>query len=154
MRTISVNGSGCAARAARASVGEQKTNLPFLGRMVRSWPQQEDCMTALSHGLALQRGPQHERVGRNANALDTVQDALGTLVARYRFDEVLTALRHIPAREAQFRPMSPWVNCELAAAYRAKGIEQLYSHQQAAAELAHVGKNVVVVTPTASGKTL
>ena len=40
------------------------------------------------------------------------------------------------------------------AAYRAKGIEQLYSHQAAAAELAKAGKNFVVVTPTASGKTL
>ena len=39
-------------------------------------------------------------------------------------------------------------------AYRAKGIEQLFSHQAEAAELAHSGKNFVVVTPTASGKTL
>jgi DEAD/DEAH box helicase domain-containing protein len=42
----------------------------------------------------------------------------------------------------------------LAAAYAAKGIEQLYSHQATAAEIAHSGKNVVVVTPTASGKTI
>jgi DEAD/DEAH box helicase domain-containing protein len=42
----------------------------------------------------------------------------------------------------------------LAAAYRGKGIEQLFSHQGAAAELARSGKNFVVVTPTASGKTL
>ncbi len=42
----------------------------------------------------------------------------------------------------------------MAAAYRAKGIEQLFSHQAAAAELARGGKNFVVVTPTASGKTL
>ena len=42
----------------------------------------------------------------------------------------------------------------MRAAYRAKGIEQLYSHQAAAAELARGGKNFVVVTPTASGKTL
>ncbi len=47
-----------------------------------------------------------------------------------------------------------WVRPELAAAYAAKGIEKLYSHQAAAAELAHAGKNFVVVTPTASGKTL
>ena len=42
----------------------------------------------------------------------------------------------------------------LSEAYRAKGIEELYSHQAATAELVHDGKNVVVVTPTASGKTL
>src|ERR1700722_17600927 len=91
---------------------------------------------------------------RSVAALDTVQEILGTLVARYRRDEVLTAVRQIPAREADFRPMPSWVRRELAAAYSAKGIDQLYSHQAAAAELARSGKNFVVVTPRASGKTL
>ena len=91
---------------------------------------------------------------RASASLETVQEALGALVARYRADEVLTAVRHIPAREAQFRAMPAWVRPELAAAYHAKGIEELYTHQAAAAELAHAGKNFVVVTPTASGKTL
>src|SRR5690348_16397556 len=91
---------------------------------------------------------------RGQSTLDTVQDALASLAGRYRADEVLTSIKHIPARDAQFRPMPGWVRPELAAAYRAKGIEQLYSHQAASAELAHAGKNFVVVTPTASGKTL
>ncbi|HXQ27003.1 MAG TPA: DEAD/DEAH box helicase [Candidatus Acidoferrales bacterium] len=101
-------------------------------------------MAASTQGLAV----------RASSTLDTVRDALGTLVARYRADEVLTSVKHIPAREAQFRPMPGWVRPELAAAYRAKGIDQLYSHQAAAAELARAGKDFVVVTPTASGKTL
>jgi DEAD/DEAH box helicase domain-containing protein len=50
--------------------------------------------------------------------------------------------------------MPDWVRPELAAAYRAKGILRLYTHQAAAAEGARAGKNMVVVTPTASGKTL
>ncbi len=76
-------------------------------------------MTPSPDVLALQRGPQHQRVGKNTrNTLDTVQDALRTMVARYRFDEVLTSVRHIPARKAQFRPMPAWVNSELAAAFR------------------------------------
>jgi DEAD/DEAH box helicase domain-containing protein len=91
---------------------------------------------------------------RARTTLETVQEALGALVARYRADEVLTAVRHIPEREAQYRAMPAWVRPELAAAYHAKGIEELYTHQAAAAELAHAGKNFVVVTPTASGKTL
>src|SRR5271167_1312018 len=91
---------------------------------------------------------------RARTTLETVQEALGALVARYRADEVLTAVRRIPARDAQFRAMPAWVRPELAAAYHAKGIEKLYTHQAAAAELAHAGKNFVVVTPTASGKTL
>ena len=105
-----------------------------------------------------QRLADHEIGGqlsiRPQTTLDAVQEVLSALAARYRTDEVLTAVKHIPAREAHFRPMPAWVRPELAAAYRAKGIDQLYSHQAAAAELAHSGKNVVVVTPTASGKTL
>ena len=68
--------------------------------------------------------------------------------------EVLTAMRHIPAREAQWAAMPEWVRPELAAAYAAKGIKQLYTHQRAAADAVHAGRNVVVVTPTASGKTV
>ena len=91
---------------------------------------------------------------RLSTTLDTVQDILGTLVSRYRTDEVLTSVRQIPTREAVFRPMPDWAISELSEAYRAKGIKELYSHQAATAELVHAGKNVVVVTPTASGKTL
>jgi DEAD/DEAH box helicase domain-containing protein len=110
-------------------------------------------MAASSQGLADQRSAGQLAI-RPQSTLDIVQEVLGALAARYRTDEVLTAVKHIPAREAQFRPMPSWVRPELAAAYRAKGIGQLYSHQAAAAELARSGKNFVVVTPTASGKTL
>ena len=91
---------------------------------------------------------------RSTATLDTVQEILGTLVARYRRDEVLTSVRQIPAREAKFRPMPGWVTSALSEAYRAKGIQELYSHQAVTAELVREGKDVVVVTPTASGKTL
>ena len=101
-------------------------------------------MAAPSQGLAV----------RPQTTLDQFQEALSALAARYRADEVLTCVKHIPAREAQFRAMPDWVRPELAAAYRAKGIEQLFSHQATAAEMARAGKNFVVVTPTASGKTL
>lgn len=86
--------------------------------------------------------------------ITTFQDALYTLAGHYQKEEVLTAIKHIPAREAQFRPVPDWARPELTAAYRAKGIDHLYSHQAIAAESARGGKNFVVVTPTASGKTL
>src|SRR5271170_4190486 len=110
-------------------------------------------MAASSRGLADQR-PAGQLAVRPQSTLDIVQEVLGALAGRYRADEVLTAVKHIPALEAQFRPIPNWVRPELAAAYSAKGIDQLYSHQAAAAELARGGKNFVVVTPTASGKTL
>jgi DEAD/DEAH box helicase domain-containing protein len=106
----------------------------------------------ITKDLAPQTGAGAARYAQST--IDTVQDALSALAGRYKTDEVLTAVRHIPARAAQFVPMPAWVRPELAAAYRAKGIEQLFSHQGAAAELARSGRNFVVVTPTASGKTL
>jgi DEAD/DEAH box helicase domain-containing protein len=91
---------------------------------------------------------------RPPSSLETIKKLLGELVACYRQDEVLTAVREIPARDAKFRPVPVWVASALSEAYRTKGIQELYSHQAATAELVHHGKNVVVVTPTASGKTL
>jgi DEAD/DEAH box helicase domain-containing protein len=99
--------------------------------------------------------PSQEALAPRSNAtLDAVHQILGILAARHHSDEVLTCVRQLPAREAEFRAMPDWVRDELRAAYCAKGIAQLYSHQAATAELVHDGKNVVVVTPTASGKTL
>jgi DEAD/DEAH box helicase domain-containing protein len=92
------------------------------------------------------------RVRRDAGI--EVRDAVERLAAQYPAGEVITCIKQIPAREAQFAPTPQWVRPELAAVYRAKGVEELYTHQASAAERIHAGKNVVVVTPTASGKTL
>ena len=86
--------------------------------------------------------------------LTRVTQVLDTFAARDRDGEVLTAVRHYPAREAQWAEFPEWVQVDLRMAYNAKGIRQLYTHQAAAAEAVHAGKNVVIVTPTASGKTL
>ncbi len=91
---------------------------------------------------------------RSRTTIEAVRDALGSLAELDRTGEVLTAIKHFPAREAKFAPMPGWVRPELCAAYRAKGVTQLYSHQALAAETVRQGKNVVIVTPTASGKTL
>jgi DEAD/DEAH box helicase domain-containing protein len=66
----------------------------------------------------------------------------------------VTAVRRLPAVAAAFAPFPDALEPRLAQAFRSRGIEQLYTHQAEA--LGHVleGRNVVVVTPTASGKTL
>ncbi|HKI13328.1 MAG TPA: DEAD/DEAH box helicase [Candidatus Acidoferrum sp.] len=89
-----------------------------------------------------------------ATTLAHVSQVLNTFAARDSNGEVLTAVRHYPAREAQWAEFPEWIRPELRAAYHAKGIRKLYTHQAAAAEAVHAGKNVVIVTPTASGKTL
>jgi DEAD/DEAH box helicase domain-containing protein len=90
----------------------------------------------------------------NSSTLACVRQVLDTFAARDRDGEILTAVRHYPARDAQWAEFPEWVHADLLAAYNAKGIRQLYTHQAAAAEAVHAGKNVVIVTPTASGKTL
>ena len=69
-------------------------------------------------------------------------------------NEVLTAVRRFPARAAEYGDWPEWVEERLREVYRGKGIARPYSHQAVAAEATQGGKNVVIVTPTASGKTL
>jgi len=91
---------------------------------------------------------------RGSSTLARVNRVLDGFAARDNAGEMLTAVRHYPARPAQWAEFPEWVHADLRAAYGAKGIRQLYTHQGAAAEAVHAGKNVVIVTPTASGKTL
>ena len=93
------------------------------------------------------------RAGQSSTLIGVTQ-VLDGLAARDRDGEILTAVRRYPARQAQWAEFPEWISADLGAAYRAKGIRQPYTHQAAAAESVHAGKNVVIVTPTASGKTL
>ncbi|MHB8574615.1 MAG: DEAD/DEAH box helicase [Dehalococcoidia bacterium] len=65
-----------------------------------------------------------------------------------------TAWRMIPARAAEYAPFPAWIDPRLIRVLRERGIDAPYRHQAAAAAAVHEGRNVVVVTPTASGKTL
>jgi len=94
------------------------------------------------------------RRAETSTAITRVHEVLDAFAARDYSGEILTAVRHFPAREAQWADFPAWVHPDLAAAYAAKGIRRLYTHQAEAAEAVHAGKNVVIVTPTASGKTL
>ena len=91
---------------------------------------------------------------RSSNALARVTQVLDTFAERDATGEILTAVRHYPARTAQWAEFPTWTNADLKAAYISKGVRELYSHQAAAAEAVQSGKNLVIVTPTASGKTL
>jgi DEAD/DEAH box helicase domain-containing protein len=69
-------------------------------------------------------------------------------------DSPIRAIRRQPAREATYAGMPEGLDSSLRAMLEARGIPQLYTHQADAFRLSSAGKNVVVVTPTASGKTL
>ena len=69
-------------------------------------------------------------------------------------DAWVTAVRRLPAREAQFGGEVAGVDDRLRDVLRERGIQGFYTHQAAAVEHALGRRNVVITTPTASGKTL
>ena len=89
-------------------------------------------------------------------ALQTALDRLtGGVVERPDTpDGWVTAVRRLPARAAEYAPFPDGIDPALRDVLRGRGIEQLYTHQAAAIEHALAGRNVVITTPTASGKTL
>src|SRR5207302_6655414 len=60
----------------------------------------------------------------------------------------------IPAAAANLVALPADLRPELVAALARRGVERLYSHQAEAYDAVRRGRHLVVVTPTASGKTL
>jgi DEAD/DEAH box helicase domain-containing protein len=69
-------------------------------------------------------------------------------------EPTLTALRHFPARTAEHAPFPEDLHPKLRRVLEGRGIEQLFIHQREAYDAVQSGESTVVVTPTASGKTL
>jgi DEAD/DEAH box helicase domain-containing protein len=69
-------------------------------------------------------------------------------------DSVIRAIQYQPASAGEYEPLPEAVHPKLGDALARQGVTRLYSHQAAAFGLVNSGKNTVVVTPTASGKTL
>lgn len=83
-------------------------------------------------------------------------DAASTLAPRLaqKYPNRVTGAFVLPAREGRFVALPPELPEKLATAMRARGRERLYSHQGECWEAVARGEDVVVVTPTASGKSL
>jgi DEAD/DEAH box helicase domain-containing protein len=94
------------------------------------------------------------RPDKDTGTLARVREIIEQFAERDPCGEIITAVRHTPARAAKYAPMPDWVRTELAQAYAEKGVAQIYSHQAMAASAVREGRNVVIVTPTASGKTI
>ena len=70
------------------------------------------------------------------------------------FQKNLTKWMVFPPTEARYAEFPPDLDERLLQALKAKKIDRLYSHQREAYDLIRSGRNLVLVTPTASGKTL
>lgn len=79
---------------------------------------------------------------------------LAQILDQLRSSPNVTHWEVLPAREARWADFPPSLDPRLRQVLQKRGIERLYSHQAQAVSAVLEGENVVVVTPTASGKTL
>jgi len=70
------------------------------------------------------------------------------------FMENVVRWEELPARPARYGEFPPELDARLRPVLRQRGIEQLYTHQAQSIAAVQRGEDVVVVTPTASGKTM
>src|SRR5438067_7024837 len=84
----------------------------------------------------------------------SLEQILDSLARDPDFSQMVTRWERIPPRRASYAEYPAWLDGRISASLRRRGILSLYSHQADALETAHAGKHTVVVTPTASRKTL
>src|SRR5690606_25196395 len=96
--------------------------------------------------------------GRKGMPVQRESGGIAAVIERFRTDprfaSCITAWRTIPERPAETVPLPEDLEPRLAEALRARGIQQLYSHQAEAFASVRQGRHTAVVTGTASGKTL
>ncbi len=66
----------------------------------------------------------------------------------------IQTIKHLPPQEGCYEDYPSEIHPALVQALKDKGFSKLYTHQHLSWKLLSGGKNIVVVTPTASGKTL
>ena len=86
--------------------------------------------------------------------MDTVHELITSLQDDPRFTSCVTRWERIPAREGVYEPLPDDLHPQIHAALESRGISRLYSHQAESYRAARANEDFVVVTPTASGKTL
>jgi DEAD/DEAH box helicase domain-containing protein len=80
--------------------------------------------------------------------------ALEKILSDPAFAGNIVVERLLPAREGEYAPFPGDLDPAIAGALRRRGITRLYSHQKEVWDETRRSRHVVVVTPTASGKTL
>jgi DEAD/DEAH box helicase domain-containing protein len=80
--------------------------------------------------------------------------AVPEFLAELKKNSSVSGYHYIPACQPRFADLPESLAPSLRSVLRERGIERLYSHQAEAFRIAESGRNVAVVTPTASGKTL
>ena len=86
----------------------------------------------------------------------TAVDPAEALAARLRsqYAARITGELVVPAKRGQYVALPQDLDARLTTALAGRGVGRLYTHQAAAWESVQAGRHTVIVTPTASGKTL
>ncbi|MEO8229181.1 MAG: DEAD/DEAH box helicase [Chloroflexota bacterium] len=84
----------------------------------------------------------------------SVESVLDGILAEPSFAGGVVHHEVIPPRPALTAPLPDWLDPRIQRGLTSRGITELYVHQAAAIEAVRASQDVVVVTPTASGKTL
>jgi DEAD/DEAH box helicase domain-containing protein len=84
----------------------------------------------------------------------TVDHLIESLVADPSIQALLAAHRVLEPLPARYAPWPDGIDPRIVQALRTRGVDALYTHQAHAIQAVRDGRNVCVVTPTASGKTL
>lgn len=95
-------------------------------------------------------------MARPAEAVEVTEDPVKRLAARLqrKYGGRITGQLVVPERPARFADMPEELDPRLQRALAARGVARLYSHQREAWDSIRARQHSVVVTPTASGKTL
>ena len=83
-----------------------------------------------------------------------IDQLLGVLKKDPEFMSCVTHWHTDPAREARYAPWPDCIDARIPDMLKKRGVQALYTHQAQAIDIAAQGKDVCVVTPTASGKTM
>jgi DEAD/DEAH box helicase domain-containing protein len=83
---------------------------------------------------------------------DPVEQLAAELRTRHRAQ--ITGELVIPAKAGRYAPFPAGLHPRLQQSLRGRGIERLYTHQAESWQSVQAGRHTVVVTPTASGKTV
>jgi DEAD/DEAH box helicase domain-containing protein len=90
------------------------------------------------------------RIYKPAGTIETLE----RLLAEPEVRDAIVEHRILPERAARTAQFPGWLDKRLVRALHGQGIEMLYTHQAESLAALHAGEDIVVVTPTASGKSL
>jgi DEAD/DEAH box helicase domain-containing protein len=81
-------------------------------------------------------------------------EILSSILSDPSFSPFISDVKVFPEREGSYEPLPEDLDARISSVCKSRGMDRLYSHQAASYRSVRDGMHTVIVTPTASGKTL